>query len=92
MHLRISLGTKFQLKLTIVIFWTKFTQKGYFWQETEKVNNNIEYWNQKMYFQPRMKKSEHNFLDFAYSDLFKLHNTITILMSLLQKVPKIISK
>ena len=29
-------GTQFQLKLAILIFWTKFTQKGYFTLETEK--------------------------------------------------------
>ena len=27
LHIRISLGTKFQLKLTVLIFWTKFAQK-----------------------------------------------------------------
>ena len=26
--IRISLGTKFRIKLTIFIFWTKFIQKG----------------------------------------------------------------
>ena len=31
-----SPGTKFQLKLTIVIFWTKFTRKGYLRSKTEK--------------------------------------------------------
>ena len=30
LHIRISLDTKFQLKLTILIFWTKFTQKKLF--------------------------------------------------------------
>ena len=30
LHIQISLGTKFQLKLTIFIFWNKFPQKGYF--------------------------------------------------------------
>ena len=30
LHIRISLGTKFQLKLIIMTFWTKFAQKGYF--------------------------------------------------------------
>ena len=35
---QISLGTKFQLKLTILIFLTRFTQKGFFWSKTEKVN------------------------------------------------------
>ena len=29
MHIRISLSTKFQLKLTILSFGIKFTQKGY---------------------------------------------------------------
>ena len=32
-----SLGTKFQLKLTILIFWNKFIQKGYFRSKTEKI-------------------------------------------------------
>ena len=27
LHIGISLGTKFQLKLTNLIFWTKFAQK-----------------------------------------------------------------
>ena len=31
LHIRNSLGTKFELKLTISIFYTKLTQKGYFW-------------------------------------------------------------
>ena len=38
-----KLGTKFQLKLTILIFWTKFFQKGYFWLKSEKVNMTIEF-------------------------------------------------
>ena len=37
-HIQISLGTKFQLKLTILIFLTRFAQKGFFWSKTEKVN------------------------------------------------------
>ena len=36
--IQISLGTKFQLKLTILIFLTRFTQKGFSWSKTEKVN------------------------------------------------------
>ena len=28
LHIQISLGTKFQFKLTILIFWAKFAQKG----------------------------------------------------------------
>ena len=39
LHIWISLGTKCQLKLTISIFLTRFTQKGFFWSKTEKVNN-----------------------------------------------------
>ena len=35
---------KFQLKLIILIFWTKFTQKVYFPSKTEKVNTAIELW------------------------------------------------
>ena len=38
MDIRISLGTKFQNKLTILIFWTKFARKGYSHSKTEKVN------------------------------------------------------
>ena len=34
----ISLGTKFQLKLKILFFWTKFAQKGYFWSKIEKAS------------------------------------------------------
>ena len=34
----IPLGTKFQLKMTIFIFLTRFTQKGFFWSKTEKIN------------------------------------------------------
>ena len=37
-HIQISLGTKFQLKLTILIFSTRFAQKGFFWCKTEKAN------------------------------------------------------
>ena len=41
LHIRISLGTKFQLKLTISIFWTNFAQKGCFQSKTENVNTTI---------------------------------------------------
>ena len=34
--IQISLGTKFQLKLTILIFLIRFTQKGFFWSKTKK--------------------------------------------------------
>ena len=43
LHIRISIGTTFQFKLTILIFWTKFAQKGYFWSKTNKVNIIIEF-------------------------------------------------
>ena len=33
-YIWISLGTKFHLKQTISDFWTKFTQKWYFWSKT----------------------------------------------------------
>ena len=37
LHIRLSPGTKFQLKLTFLMFWTKFAQKGYFRSEREKL-------------------------------------------------------
>ena len=40
--IEISLGTKFQFKLTFLVFWTKFAQKEYFWSKNKKVNGNIE--------------------------------------------------
>ena len=43
LHIRISQGTEFQLKLKILRFWTKFAQKGYFLSKTEKVNTTIEF-------------------------------------------------
>ena len=39
LHIQISLGTKFQFKLTSLILWTKLTQKRYFRWRTGKVNN-----------------------------------------------------
>ena len=36
LHIWISLGTKFQLKLIILSFWAKFTQKRYFQLKTEQ--------------------------------------------------------
>ena len=36
LHIWISLDTKFQLKLIILSFWTKFTQKRYFQSKTEQ--------------------------------------------------------
>ena len=43
MHIPINIDAKFQLKLTILNFWTTFTQKGYFRLETEKVDFTIEF-------------------------------------------------
>ena len=40
---RISVGTKFQLKLTTLTFWTKLVQKVYFRSKIEKVNITIEF-------------------------------------------------
>ena len=37
------LGTKFQLKLTILNFWTKFAKKWYFQSKKEKVNITTEF-------------------------------------------------
>ena len=42
-HIRISLGIKFHLKLTILIFWTKLSQTGYFRPKIKKVNITIEF-------------------------------------------------
>ena len=43
LHIRISLVTKFRLKMTILIFWTKIIQKGCFRLKMEKVNTIIEF-------------------------------------------------
>ena len=37
MHVRISVGTKFRLKVTILNFWTKFPRKRYFHSKTKKM-------------------------------------------------------
>ena len=43
LDIRIILGIKFYLKLTILIFWTKFAQNGYFRSKTKIVNSIIEF-------------------------------------------------
>ena len=43
LHIRISIGAKFQLKLTILIFLTKFAQQDYFQSKTNKMNTAIEF-------------------------------------------------
>ena len=41
--IRVNLGTKSQLKLTILICWTKFPQKDCSWSIAEKFNITIEF-------------------------------------------------
>ena len=36
LHIQIALGTKFCLKMTLLNFWTKSTQKGYFRSKKKK--------------------------------------------------------
>ena len=71
MHFLISLGTKFWLKLKILIFWTKFTQIGHSWSKKAKLNITTEFYiftilnfgtkfAQKRYFRSKTKKSEHH--------------------------------
>ena len=43
-HIRISLNTSFQLELTNAIFWTKFAEKGsYFQSKTDKIDTTIQF-------------------------------------------------
>ena len=71
--IQISLGTKFQLKLTILIFLTTFTQKRFFWSKTEKVNttyflHNSAYSNQSSAeFQPKL--TVFIWIEFAQKDI-----------------------
>ena len=44
MEFQFIFGTKFQLELKILTFWTKFAQKGYFWSQTKEVNITIEFY------------------------------------------------
>ena len=41
--MKMTVGIKFQLNFTILIFWTKFAQKGYFRSKTEKMSITIEF-------------------------------------------------
>ena len=43
MRISVSVGTKFQNKMTILIFWTKVAQKGYSRSKIEKVNTTTEF-------------------------------------------------
>ena len=42
LHIEISLATKFRLKPTLLNFWIKLTQKGYF--QTKKMKITIEFY------------------------------------------------
>ena len=44
LQIRISLGIMFDLKPTILIFWTKFVRNKYFRSKTKKVNITIEFY------------------------------------------------
>ena len=37
-------GTTFQLKLTTLRFWTRYTENKHFWSKIKKVNSSIEFW------------------------------------------------
>ena len=43
LHARINVGTKFQHSVTILIFWTKFSQKDHFHSKRNKEKTIIEY-------------------------------------------------
>ena len=43
LYTQISVGIKFQLKLGILIFWTKFAHREFFQSKTEKVKIIIEF-------------------------------------------------
>ena len=64
LHIRISLGTRFQLNLTILIFRTRFAQKRYFWSKAEEVNTTIEFSIFKLvYSQYSTQRDNFDFLD-----------------------------
>ena len=52
LHIRISLGTKFHLKLTSLISWYRSAQKGYYWPKMEKVNITIAFYISKLVWVP----------------------------------------
>ena len=59
LHIWVSPGTKFQLKLTILIFWTKFAQKGYFQSKSEKMNTTIKFCIFKSVYTPNFSLNWH---------------------------------
>ena len=50
--MKMIVDTKFQLQLIIMIFWTKFAEKGCFRSKTEKVNTTIEFCMLKLVYAP----------------------------------------
>ena len=52
-HVRLCLRTKFHLKLTTLIFWTKYAQKEYFQSKTKKLNSTIEFFIFKLFWVPK---------------------------------------
>ena len=50
--MKMIVDTKFHLQLIIMIFWTKFAEKGCFRSKTEKVNTTIEFCMLKLVYVP----------------------------------------
>ena len=53
----IRLGSEFQVKLTILIFRTKFGLKRYFRSKREKVNTTMEFWILELFLVPNFSLS-----------------------------------
>ena len=66
LQVRISLSTKFQLKLKNLIFWTKFSQQGCFRSKTKRVNATIAFCIFKLLWVP----------DFTLTNNFKFWDQI----------------
>ena len=60
LRIRISRGIKFHLKLTVLTFWTKFDQKGYFPCKTEKVNITVEFCISVLAWVPNFSLNRHS--------------------------------
>ena len=54
LYIRISLVTKFQLKLIILIFLDQICSKRVFQSETEKVKTTIEFWIFELVYVPNL--------------------------------------
>ena len=67
-------GTKFQLRLMILIFGTKFAQRGYFRSKTEKVKSSVEFCRFKLVYVPAI--SHINYCDQvnSWKNLWKFGN------------------